>query len=191
MFSVQSLSCSYFISSIVCFVLTRLETDKSGLTVSIGRGIMERRKLLKKVDIFKGLSDEEIADIDRLCEEREYRKNEIILSENSLGNEIFILKKGKIRIDLAVKGRDDSATVHRIAEGQTFGELALVDRGRRCATACSEMDSTVLVIGRERLQELFEQNHRIGYVVMKNIAALLAVRLRKTNLQLIASILWE
>ena len=37
----------------------------------------------------------------------------------------------------------------------------------------------------------FANNNKIGYVVMINFASLLATRLRKTNLQLIACFLWE
>lgn len=152
---------------------------------------MEKQRILQGVDIFKGLTPDELALVAHLCEDRKYRANEEIFSENNRGSEIYILKRGKIRIDLALKGKSKCATIHRITDGQIFGELALVDRGRRSATAKCESDSEVLAISRDGLHDLFEKNNHIGYVVLNNLATILAVRLRKTNLQLVASILWE
>lgn len=152
---------------------------------------MEKQKILQGVDIFKGLTPDELALIAQLCEDRKYRANEEIFSENSRGSEIYVLERGKIRIDLALTGKSKCATIHRVTDGQIFGELALVDRGRRSATAKCDSDSEVLAINRDGLHDLFERNNHIGYVVLNNLATILAVRLRKTNLQLVASILWE
>lgn len=152
---------------------------------------MNNLKLLENVDIFKGLTSDELNAISQLCEDREYQVNQEIFNEGSRGTEIYILKKGKVRIDLSLTGKTDMATVHRISDGQTFGELALMDKGPRSATARCESRSEVVVLSRDRLSQLFGENNHIGYVVLKNLATLLAVRLRKTNLQLVASILWE
>ena len=94
-------------------------------------------------------------------------------------------------IELGLKGKSNSATVHRVSAGQVFGELSLVDKRSRSATAICEGDCELIAIDREKLAELFERDSRIGYIVMRNLAELLAGRLRRTNLQLVASILRE
>ena len=152
---------------------------------------MNRLNLLQGVDIFKGLTPDELNAISQLCEDREYQVNQEIFTEGSRGTEIYVLKKGKVRIELCLKGKTDTATVHRITDGQIFGELALVDKGPRSATAKCESRSEVIAISRDRLSELFGENNHIGYVVLKNLATVLAIRLRRANLQLVASILWE
>ena len=69
--------------------------------------------------------------------------------------------------------------------------VALVDRGVRSATATCEGPCEILYLDRKKLTELFKRNYRIGYVVLDNLARLMATRLRKTNLQLVASVCWE
>ena len=152
---------------------------------------MALQEILKKADILEGLSQDEIAAVAELCEERSYKAGTAIFEESSRGEEVYLVKSGTVRIELALKGKTDVATVHRVTPGRSFGELALVDRGRRSATATCESDAEVLVLGRERLADLFESNNHIGYVLMGNLATILSARLRKTNLQLVASILWE
>ena len=75
--------------------------------------------------------------------------------------------------------------------GQIFGELVLVDRRSRSATAVCENDCEIITINRDKLDKLFEQDSRLGYTVMRNLAQLLAERLRRTDLMLVASVLWE
>ena len=48
-----------------------------------------------------------------------------------------------------------------------------------------------MAIGSEQLRDLFERNLSIGYTVVLNLAQVVAERLRKTNLQLVATVCWE
>ena len=148
-------------------------------------------RVLGRVEIFKELSPAELELIAELCEGRKYRNGDVIFTEQSKGKEIYIITKGRVCIELGIKGKTDSATIHRLGKGELFGEVALVSSGPRSATARCEADCETTVIGREALLELFANNNKIGYVVMTNFASLLATRLRKTNLQLIACFLWE
>jgi CRP/FNR family cyclic AMP-dependent transcriptional regulator len=152
---------------------------------------MERTKILEKVDIFCGLSPTQLESLAQISEERRYRAGEVVFAEHSPGREMYLVKKGKVCIELGLRGKSDAATVHRVGAGQVFGELSLVDRRKRSATAVCENDCELVAIDHEKLDELFNQDNHLGYIVMKNLAELLAGRLRRTNLQLVASILWE
>jgi CRP-like cAMP-binding protein len=152
---------------------------------------MDTLKILERIDLFKGLSQEELSAVTELCEPRTYQTDEVIFAEKSKGKELYIVTKGKVRIELGIKGKTDCATVHRLGEGEVFGELVLVGEGRRSATARCETDCEVLSIAQEGLLRLFEQNARIGYVIVMKLASLLAARLKKTNLQLVSCFLWE
>ena len=149
------------------------------------------KETLRKIHIFKGLSDRELEAIAELGEDRNYKAGEVIFNEGSRGEELYILKRGKVRIELALGQEGDSAGIHTVTEGQIFGELILVDKGQRSATAECESDCELMVLDRDRLYSLFEKNSHIGYTIMRNIASVLARRIRKTNLQLVASILRE
>ena len=152
---------------------------------------MDTKQVLKQVNIFDGLSPEELNSIAILCENRTYKANELIFAEKSKGKELYIVTKGQVRIELGIKGKTDYATVHRVGKGELFGELVLLNQGTRSGAARSETDCETIIIDGNALLNLFEKNMRIGYVVAMNLASLLATRLRKTNLQLIACFLWE
>ncbi|TET57160.1 MAG: cyclic nucleotide-binding domain-containing protein [Dehalococcoidia bacterium] len=152
---------------------------------------MDSIRILEKVDMFRGLSPHQLESLAQVSEERKYRGGEAVFTEHSSGAEVYIIKKGKVCIELGLKGKSNPATIQRLGVGQIFGELALVDRRRRSATAICENDCEIITIDRDKLNELFERDSPLGYAVMRNLAQLLAGRLRRTDLMLVASVLWE
>jgi len=152
---------------------------------------MDSTKILKMVDIFRGLSPRQLESLAQVSEETKYRGGEVVFTEHSSGAEVYIIKKGKVCIELGLKGKPNTATIQRLGAGQIFGELTLVDRRNRSATAMCDNDCEIITIDRDKLDELFERDSRLGYIVMRNLAQLLAVRLRRTDLMLVASIVWE
>ena len=152
---------------------------------------MDSTKILEKVEIFRGLSPSQLESLAQISEEKKYSVGETVFTEGSSGAEVYIIKKGKVCIELGLKGKPNTATIQRLSVGQIFGELALVDKRNRSATVICENDCEIIAIDRDRLNELFERDTRLGYVVMRNLAQLLAQRLRRTDLMLVASVLWE
>lgn len=69
-----------------------------------------------------------------------------------------------------------------LRQGQVFGEVALVDQGIRSATIRVSQDDTILLrIPRSQLMQLCDTYPVMGYRLMKNLAAELAVKIRNTD----------
>jgi len=147
--------------------------------------------LLKKVDLFRDLSQDELAQIDAIAERRTCAADSTLVEEGKKGDTLYIIEKGRVRIDLKLTSNSDCATVHRLREGQTLGELSLVDSRRRSATATCETECQIVAISSEKLKELFDRNRDLGFTVILNLARIVAERLRRTNLQLVATVCWE
>ena len=77
----------------------------------------------------------------------------------------------------------EPAVLTELREGQVFGEVALVDQGLRSATVRVNRTNTLLLrIERERLMRLCDTYPELGYKIMKNLAADLAMKIRNTGL---------
>jgi CRP/FNR family cyclic AMP-dependent transcriptional regulator len=148
--------------------------------------------VLMQTDIFYHIDEAGIESIAKLCQERTYRDGQMIFEENSSGDELYIIAEGKVKIlvDPSMVSEQSGAhheeqvitTLHR---GQSFGEIALVDQGIRSATARSASNHThLLVIPRDKLLSLCEQEPRLGYRLMRNLAADLAMKLRGTDFRI-------
>lgn len=154
--------------------------------------------VLQQADIFYDISLDQLERLAAACEERLFSAGETIFRENSSSNELYVIARGEVEIvvDPALVSDRPNApsrptTIATLRRGQSFGEIALVDQGLRSATARSAgNDTQVLVIPRHRLMELCEADPRLGYRLMGNLAADLALKIRNTDLRIREQLLY-
>ena len=152
---------------------------------------------LKQADIFYQFTPTQLEMVANLCQEREYPLGEIILEEGTNSKELYIITHGEVDIlvNPAVVGGPDApqgrVTIATLRRGQSFGEVALVDEGLRSATVRSaQKGTTMLIISRDKLLMLCETYPQLGYRLMYNLAADLAMKIRNTDLRIRESLLY-
>lgn len=100
---------------------------------------------------------------------------EVIFCENEPPNEVYILKKGKVRISRIVDGKDIQLFVMK--PGDVFGEMALLENKNRSATAVALEETEVLVINRANFEMMTQKEPQL----MTKLIALLADRIWTSN----------
>jgi CRP/FNR family transcriptional regulator, cyclic AMP receptor protein len=144
---------------------------------------MEVNRLLQGVDLFEGLTDEEIEKMTCICFEKQFSKGQIIAREGEVGDELFIISDGFVEVLLGERPNSPARVVVSMGSGQLIGEMALLDQGPRSATLRATSQPTVVqMIRRPDFENLCQQNTHIGYIVMRNLAADLSFKLRLRNL---------
>jgi CRP/FNR family transcriptional regulator, cyclic AMP receptor protein len=153
--------------------------------------------VLQQADIFDELTTTQLELIGSICTERRYQANDLIFEENTSGDEMYIIANGEVQIqvDPALLGGSDGAsgshTIATLRRGQSFGEVSLVDEGLRSASArCSHQDTHLIVIPRNKLMLLCDTYPQLGYKLMRNLAADLAMKIRHTDLQVRERLTW-
>jgi CRP/FNR family transcriptional regulator, cyclic AMP receptor protein len=153
---------------------------------------MSLATILKQIEIFFDLSPDQLELIAALCQERRCQAGEIIFEENSPGGELYVILQGEVEIRvnpsmISPEGENSGtpATIATLGRGQSFGEVTLVDQGLRTATARAVADPTLLLaISRDRLIGLCDTHPLLGYHLMRNLAADLALKIRNTDLRI-------
>ncbi|HEX8408901.1 MAG TPA: DUF1003 domain-containing protein [Thermoanaerobaculia bacterium] len=111
---------------------------------------MQTAQLLGTVPLFKLLSDEERADLERVFERRELPAGEKVFSIGEPGDEMYIVGTGSV--ELFVKDNTGAKIVLMVCDpGVVFGELSLFDGGARTASAVCLEETTLLVLDRDHL----------------------------------------
>lgn len=155
--------------------------------------------ILKQADIFYKLTIPQLESISNICSEKTYQAGEIVFLEGNNSDELYIIVQGEVDIQvnpaLVIKPPDENITTRTITtlrRGQSFGEIALVDHGLRSATAKVIQDNSILIIiPRDKLNDLCESQPALGYRLMKNLAVDLAFKMRSTDLFLRENMLKE
>ena len=159
---------------------------------------MSLANILKQTDIFYELTPTQLELVASLCQERKCRAGDVIFEENAASDELYMIAQGEvdIQVDPALVGEENAkvtgpVTIATLRRGQSFGEVALVDQGLRSATArCSANNTLLLVIPRDKLIMLCDTYPQLGYRLMRNLAADLALKIRSTDLRIREELLY-
>ena len=142
--------------------------------------------ILKSFVLFSGLSQTELSGIAKLCRERTYEGGSVIFTIGGSAADIYLLETGKVDIQIEFKIYDYEVmtTVYTVGKGEIFGWSALVPPHRLTASARCEGKADVIMINGKELMGILERDRHIGYVVMKNLSALISSRLASTTIAL-------
>ncbi len=158
---------------------------------------MDFENVLKRTDIFYDLNPEHLKKVAGLCHEVHFRMGEMIFEEQSASDDLYIIARGEVEILVdpsiieAASPMPRPVTIATMRSGQVFGEIALVDQGLRSAGARSAAEDTrLLVIPRNKLLTLCDADPELGYRVMRNVAADLALKMRGADLTIREQLLW-
>jgi CRP-like cAMP-binding protein len=153
---------------------------------------------LKQSDIFFQFTPTQLELVANLCQEATFQKNDLVFKENSTSKELYVIAQGEVDIfvDPALVSAEDESRENQVIatlrRGQSFGEVALVDEGLRSASACAtQNDTRLLIIPRDKLIMLCETYPQLGYRLMYNLSADLAMKIRNTDLRIREQLLYK
>jgi CRP/FNR family cyclic AMP-dependent transcriptional regulator len=133
-------------------------------------------EVLARSGLFQGV---EPGSAEALAADLEYLdlpKGHTIFSEGELGDSLYIVMSGKIKLGRrAADGRENMIAV--MGPSDLFGELALFDPGPRTASAVAITDAKVARMRKESLRPWLTNRPEIGEQLLR----VLARRLRRTN----------
>ncbi len=125
------------------------------------------------------LTAEDMTTLEENGEIREYNVNEVIIQQDFIATDLYIVQSGIVQIDLSrLYGVDVLAY---LGEGAMFGEVTLMDKKASSATASAAQPCQLLVVPHETLERLFDENEGFSSRFFRTVATMLAKRIRSTN----------
>lgn len=135
----------------------------------------ERAVLLKRIRLFRSLTDKEIFELSPKVLLKDFRKNHIILHEEDTNSFMYIIVQGKVKIyQIADDGKEMILSVH--GTGEFFGEMSLIDGKTDPATVAAMEASLIAVISRSDFYDMLYSQKKI----LENLLNLLCSRLRES-----------
>jgi len=133
--------------------------------------------LLKKSPIFSEVATEDLRSVAMEMEEEQYFKGDKVFEINNYGDHLYILQEGRIGISLDAD-TGSQKYVATLTEGDSFGEMNLLDDQPRSATAIVLEDARLLSLEKTRLHGLILHYPELSIGILKS----LSLKLRSANL---------
>lgn len=147
---------------------------------------MPEREEVAKLNIFDGLSSEELDSILVRSQEKTFKGGEVIFQESSIGSDLFVVLEGIVSVEIETThfhyGREQKKLAI-LTPGDVFGEVAFLENNHRHACVTTLAETRVLQVDGTKLYDLFNKDNHLGYLMMRNLAIVLAQRLIDTTLK--------
>ena len=138
-----------------------------------------KAELLKRVPLFRGLSDVELGALAELMQVRKFPRDCMVIWAEDKGDTLFVMHTGRVKVSVnAADGREVILSV--LGPGEFFGDMSLLDDRPRSANVITLEGSEVLAIRRSDFLQALEQYPSIAVHLMVS----LALRLRRADRQI-------
>ena len=137
-------------------------------------------ELLKGVELFSELSDEQLKLLANLVEVQNFNRDEtVVLEGDDSVQALYLIASGSVQVYMT--GVDGRETILSFLErGDFFGEMSLIDGEPRSASVRTVTDSQMLIIYREGFMSLIKQYPELSLSLLSEMSK----RLRKANKQI-------
>ena len=139
--------------------------------------LSEEAQSLARVPLFQRLEPHELEHLAEEVEQVNYKAGEIIFHEYDTGDALYVVEEGAVRIWVTDEDVKD-VTLAELKPGHLFGEMAVLDRGKRSSSATAMVDTHLHRLSSDNFEKFLIQHPDCAIDVICEIAA----RLRQTNL---------
>jgi len=134
---------------------------------------------LKKSDLCKGCSDQEILDLKSYMEVLDLQGKEILFKKGDFADSFYLIAKGAVEIRLSHGNHEE--VIATLMENSVLGEVGILTDQMRSATAVVTKPSILLKLSRNTFEKLLSEGKPVSYKLVYQIAKILSYRLRQMD----------
>ena len=139
--------------------------------------------LILNIPIFSRLRNEELRNVKKYFNLLELIPGETVFEEGDNGDYVCFVVEGSLDVlKKTVKG--ENVVISTLKKGGSIGEMSVIDQLPRSATIKAKTKTTLLTLSQEKLNYILSEHSSIGVKILKGIARLLSMNLRKTSSRL-------
>jgi SulP family sulfate permease len=149
-----------------------------------GQGIHKKLSFeLSEMDIFAGCDAHALADLQTIVRVEKYESSRPVFLQGTHSEELYFIGHGIVDIVLPAHGAP-ARKLSTFAQGDFFGDMAFLDSEERSADAIAAAGTTLYSLGRAEFEKFCMKHHKFGEVFYRNLARILAHRLRQSHHEL-------
>jgi len=131
---------------------------------------------IRSVPLFASLDDEAASDLRNLLSVREVPNGAALFRAGDQGDAMYLIESGRVRITISDDDQKE-IVLAELAQGDFFGEMAIIDGKQRSADATVAEDARLAVLSRENFLGFIHDNPKVALEMLSASFA----RLRRTD----------
>jgi len=132
------------------------------------------------IPIFSGLSEQELQAIEKYMFFNKVEPGEFVFKEGEKGDYVCFVASGALDV-IKFNQHAQPVVITTLARGGSIGEMALIDKLTRSASIRACTPTSLIVLTRKGFEMILKLHPDIGIKILKGVASLLSINLRKTS----------
>ena len=135
--------------------------------------------IISNIPLFKGLPQSQLEEIEKIAVKKNFKKGDLIFSENDEGNGFYIVASGRVKIyKVSLEGKEQ--ILHIFGQGEPFGEVPVFSGSVFPANAQVLEKCSLIFFPRKAFIQLLSEN----IPIVLNMLGVLSMRLRQFTVQI-------
>ncbi len=123
-------------------------------------------ELLRKVPLFSGLGEPELASIAELAVRKRWRARATVVRLSDPGGQLFVIVQGHLKaVSGDAEGHDTALAI--MGPGEVFGEISLLDGRPRSATVVTLEECELLMLDREPFLRFLQKSPKTAIELLR------------------------
>ena len=133
-----------------------------------------KRSLLEGLELFRGVSPDDVQDLLQNCDRRDLGEGELLLSPGEKNEHVFIVLSGSLNVHV---GSPDAPVLATMDVGACVGEMSIIEDRDPSAFVIGAEPTHLLLIHQSVLWDMVNASHEFA----KNLLIVLSERVRSHN----------
>lgn len=125
---------------------------------------------LARTTIFGSLDEAALQRVADESVEASYRPGAVVFAQGDPGDCLYVVTSGRLKLQVRIRGLD-TLMLTTLRAPDTFGELAVIDRGPRSATVVALEPSTLLAVARSTVLALLSDRPEVTEALLRGLGA--------------------
>ncbi|HSV58184.1 MAG TPA: Crp/Fnr family transcriptional regulator [Variovorax sp.] len=130
--------------------------------------MLSNLELLRRVPLFSALTTGQSASIADAIVKKRFKRAEVIVEQGKKSDALYIILTGRARV-MSTDSRGREVILATLQPGDYIGEMSLIDDEPHSATVRTEVQTDVLMLGREGFSRCLPENSSMSYNIMRGL----------------------
>ena len=132
--------------------------------------MLSNLELLRRVPLFSALTASQSASNADAIVKKRFKRAEMVVEQGKKSDALYIILTGRARV-MSTDSRGREVILATLQPGDYIGEMSLIDDEPHSATVRTEVQTDVLMLGREAFSRCLPENASMSYNIMRGLVA--------------------
>lgn len=130
--------------------------------------MLSNLELLRRVPLFAALTPTQSASIADAIVKKRFKRAEMVVEQGKKSDALYIILTGRARV-MSTDSRGREVILATLQPGDYIGEMSMIDDEPHSATVRTEVQTDVLMLGRDAFSRCLPENSSMSYNIMRGL----------------------